>query len=82
MHAKVFDPFTEDAVNRWLATTPVKVIHSARVFDTALDGRERQVALVFYEEEQTVGREPSPTSPSTSGQDAVRRLFGLDASRG
>ena len=82
MHAKVFDPFTEDAVNHWLATTPVKVIHSARIFDTALDGRVRQVALVFYEEEQTIGHEPSSQTRSPeSGQDALRRLLRSDASR-
>ena len=61
MHAKVFDPFCEDEVNAWLATTPVKVIYSANVFDTELDGHARQVALVFYEEEQALGGElPSP----------------------
>lgn len=81
MHAKVFDPFTEDAVNRWLATTPVKVIQSAHVFDTALHGAARQVALVFYEEEHTVGRELPPTSPSTSSQDALRGLLGSDGPR-
>ena len=55
MHAKVFDPFSEDAVNAWLATTPVKVIYSANVFDTELDGHARQVALVFFEEERALG---------------------------
>ena len=57
MHAKLFDPFSEAAVNAWLATTPVKVIYSANVFDTTLDGRARQVALVFYEEEQALGND-------------------------
>ena len=55
MHAKVFDPFSEDEVNAWLAATPAKVIYSANVFDTTLDGHARQVALVFYEEEQALG---------------------------
>ena len=55
MHAKVFDPFSEDEVNAWLAATPVKVIYSASVFDTKLDGQARQVALVFYEEEHALG---------------------------
>lgn len=55
MHAKVFDPFSEDEVNAWLTATPVKVIYSANVFDTKLDGHARQVALVFYEEEQALG---------------------------
>ena len=54
MQAKVFDPFSEDAVNAWLATTPVKVIYSANVFDTTLDGHARRVALVFYEDEQEI----------------------------
>lgn len=59
MHAKVFDPFSEAAVNAWLATTPVKVVYSANVFDTTIDGHARQVALVFYEEEHALGGEQS-----------------------
>ena len=55
MQAKLFDPFTEDAVNAWLATTPVKVVNSAHLFDTSQGGTSRQVALVFYEEERELG---------------------------
>lgn len=57
MQAKLFDPFSEDAVSAWLAETPVKVVHSASVFDTTLDGHARQVALVFYEDEQAMGND-------------------------
>ena len=55
MQAKVFDPFSEDLANDWLATTPVKVIYSASAFDAKLDGRDRQGVRVFYEEEVALG---------------------------
>lgn len=78
MQAKVFDPFSERAVNEWLATIPVKVIHSASVVDTAQDGNARQIALVFYEHEQALG--------NPRGGDAVTARTPLanllDASRG
>ena len=63
MQAKVFDPFTEAAVNDWLATTPAKVIYSANVFDTTLDGHARQVALVFYQEEHELGAQVAVEAP-------------------
>lgn len=61
MRAKLFDPFHEDAVNAWLATTPVKVIHSAHMFENGSNGSTRQVALVFYEEEHELGL-PAPSA--------------------
>ena len=62
MRAKLFDPFSEDAINEWLALSPVKEIHSAHLFDRIVDGQPQQVALVFYEEEQEMGCDPSAAS--------------------
>ena len=83
MHAKVFDPFSEAAVNAWLATTPVKVVYSASVFDTTLDGHARQVALVFYEEEQALGGGQSApvVAPMNALADLLTAPHGLTQQR-
>lgn len=65
MQAKIFDPFSEDALNAWLIGPPVKVVHSAQLFDSSSGGTSRQVALVFYEEERELRASAAPpvTSP-------------------
>lgn len=66
MQAKIFDPFSEDALNVWLLAPPAKVIHGAQLFDSSSGGTTRQVALVFYDEERELGASAAPTSPATA----------------
>lgn len=79
MRAKLFDPFTEEAVNAWLATAPVKTIHSSQLFElggSTLGGDRRQVALVFYEEERSIGPgKAAGTQDPTAITRAVDRLI-------
>ena len=60
MKAKLFDPFSEDALDAWLAVSPAKQIYTAQVYELAAHGVVRQVALVFYNEERLEGALSTP----------------------
>ncbi|GAC1649996.1 MAG: hypothetical protein NVS4B3_08000 [Gemmatimonadaceae bacterium] len=54
MEAKIIDPFTDEALNAWLAGSP-KELAALHIFATSVNGPPRQVALVFYSEVHRAG---------------------------
>lgn len=57
MEVKVFDPMDERAVRAWLKEEPKKEIIEGAVYHAHSGGVERDVGIVLYVEEKTLGHE-------------------------
>jgi hypothetical protein len=55
VEVKVFDPMDEGAVRAWLKEKPKKVIIEGSVYRAHSGGVEREVGIVLYVEEVTLG---------------------------
>ena len=84
MEAKVFNPMNERVIQAWLARAPRKAIVCASVYPAHESGVDREIAVVLFVEERTVGR----AEGRTSGARPRARRFGaqelntIRASRG
>jgi hypothetical protein len=47
---KVFDPFTEHAVEQWREADPNRVIIRSEVFESSSGGIRHRVGVVFYDD--------------------------------
>jgi hypothetical protein len=59
VEVKVFDPMNEEAVQAWLKTPPGKQIIEGAVYQAHVGGMAREVGIVLYVEEHTVGHPES-----------------------